>query len=132
MKTTPYGFSVTLSLPYDQAITRTREALHAEGFGVITEIDVKKTIKDKLGMEFRPYVILGACNPALAHRALLAEPEIGLQLPCNVLVYGTDGGTTVSVVDATTRLGQSQNAELQVVSHEVRQRLQRVLERVLG
>jgi len=127
----PLGMSVTLALPYNQAAARTREALKSEGFGVITEIDVRKTMKEKLGAEFRPYVIFGACNPSLAHRVLSAEPEMGLLLPCNVVVYEASGGTRVSAIDPTVRLGDSENPELRAVAQEVRARLQRVI-KLLG
>src|SRR6266545_7610156 len=96
-----YGFGVTVNLPYAQAIERTRAALKEQGFGVLTEIDIAKTLRDKLDADFRPYVILGACNPPLAHRALSAALGIRLLLPCNVVVYDNgDGTSTVELMDS--------------------------------
>lgn len=100
-----YGFGTTLKLPYEQAIERTRAALKDQGFGVLTEIDVRKTMQEKLNTEFRPYVILGACNPPLAHRALSTDLGVGLLLPCNVIVYDNgDGTSTVEMMDPEAAL----------------------------
>ena len=100
-----FGFGATLTLPYEQAVERTRAALKEQGFGVLTEIDVKQTLKEKLGVDFRPYVILGACNPPLAHRALEANLGIGLLLPCNVVVYDNgDGSSRVEAMDPEAAL----------------------------
>ncbi len=128
-QTTPYGFSVTVSLPYDAAVERTRAELAKEGFGVLTEIDIRKTMKQKLDVDFRPYVILGACNPPLAHRALSAEREIGLLLPCNVIVYAADeaGKSVVSAMDPEAALSLAARPEIEPLAREVRQRLERVL-----
>lgn len=127
--TTPYGFGVTLDLPWEEAVRRTREALAAEGFGVLTEIDVQATLKKKLDVDFRPYVILGACNPPLAHQALTAEREIGLLLPCNVIVYAGDqpGTTHVSAMDPEPMLRLAQRPEIEPLATEVRTRLHRAL-----
>jgi uncharacterized protein (DUF302 family) len=127
-----YGLSVEVALPYDQAVENTRAELAREGFGVLTEIDVRATLKKKLDVEFRPYVILGACNPPLAHRALLAEREIGLLLPCNVIVYATDtpGRTAVAALDPVEQLGLTGNAGLRPLALEVRASMERVLDRV--
>lgn len=128
--TLPYGFGATLNAPYEETLTRVIESLAAEGFGVLTEIDVRATLKTKLDVDFRPYVILGACNPALAHRALTAEPEIGLLLPCNVVVHaGDEAGTTiVSVMDPEAALSLTGNDSIASVAADVKVRMQRVLE----
>lgn len=121
-----YGMVVHLDAPYEEAIARTTAALQSEGFGVLTEIDVKATMKKKLDVAFRKYVILGACNPRLAHQALTAEPELGLLLPCNVIVYEDNGGSTVSIVDPAQMLSVADNPALQPIAGEARERLQRV------
>ncbi len=121
-----YGLVVHLDAPYEVAIARTTASLQAEGFGVLTEIDVRATMKKKLGVDFRKYVILGACNPTLAHRALTVEPQLGLLLPCNVIVYEEHGGTTVSIVDPAQMLGVAANPALEPVAGEARERLARV------
>ena len=127
-----YGMTRTVRLGYEEALTRTREALAGEGFGVLTEIDVTATLRQKLGVEFRPYVILGACNPPLAQRALEAELEIGLLLPCNVVVYAAEdpADTVVAALDPVEALSLSGNPAVQPIAEEVRGRLQRVLEKV--
>ena len=123
---TDYALQVQLDLPYDQAIDKVAAALKEEGFGILTEIDVKATLKKKLDADFRKYVILGACNPPLAHRALSTELEIGLLLPCNVIVYEEDGGSVVSIVDPISMLGVVESPELEPVASEARARLERV------
>ena len=132
--TTRYGISTTVPVPFDQALTRTREALGSEGFGILTEIDVRATLRKKLDVEFRPYIILGACNPPLAHRALQAELDIGLLLPCNVVVYSTDdpARTVVAALDPVEALSLSGNEAVQPIAEEVRSRLQRVVASVGG
>jgi uncharacterized protein (DUF302 family) len=119
-----------VSLPYPEAVARTRELLKEEGFGVLTEIDVQKTLKEKLGAEFRKYVILGACNPLLAHRALQAEREIGLILPCNVIVYEEGTGSVVSVTDPIPALGLVGNDTLRPIAEEAAARLHRVINKL--
>jgi uncharacterized protein (DUF302 family) len=125
-----YAFTIHLDLPYETARERTEEALRVQGFGVITEIDVRQTFRAKLDVEFRKYAILGACNPSLARRALSTQPQVGLLLPCNVIVYeDEDGsGTTVSVVDPLGMLGDIDVPELQDVAAEAHGRLAKVAE----
>lgn len=121
------GFYVIMNTSYEKAVERVTAELKAEGFGVLTEIDVKRTLKDKLGVEFRPYVILGACNPPLAHRALQADPNVGLFLPCNVTVAAQDDGTTmVSIIDPNKMLELVMSDELDAVAQEAESRLRRV------
>lgn len=124
-----YYFSRTLDLPLDQAVERVTEVLKQEGFGVLTDIDVRATLKKKLDVDFRPYRILGACNPALAHRALQAEDKIGTMLPCNVIVQQTDDGQTeVAAIDPVASMQAVDNTTLGPVAQEVRTRLQHVVD----
>jgi uncharacterized protein (DUF302 family) len=124
---TSYGFGATLPIPYEEAVVRIKEALKAEGFGVLTEIDVRRTLQEQLHTEMEPYVILGACNPSLAHRALTQEPEVGLLLPCNVVVRAEDAHSRVDIVDPQVMLGIIDNAQLSSIAKEAKQRLQRAL-----
>jgi uncharacterized protein (DUF302 family) len=128
-RTTPYGFSVTLRRPYAAAVEDTRAALAAEGFGVLTEIDVQATLRKKLDVPFRPYVILGACNPPLAHQALTAERDIGLLLPCNVIVYEGDepGTSVVAALDPEKQLAITGRDDIAHLAADVQARLRRVL-----
>jgi len=129
---TPVGIRVKVPLAYAEAVEKTIAALKTEGFGVLTSIDVKQTMKEKLGEEYRPYVILGACNPPLAHRALNVTPEVGLMLPCNVVVYEEEGGCVVSAMDPTAAMQMVSHPELEAVAKEVRAKLERVLQQVAG
>lgn len=126
------GFEATLALPFDAAIERVTEALKVEGFGILTRIDVHDTLKKKIGADFRPYAILGACNPTLAHKALSARGEVGLMLPCNVTVEATgEGGSLVRIADPQMMMtvGDLGNeAALQQVGSDARSRLLRVAE----
>lgn len=126
---TEYTYRKHVSAPYEQAIEQVTAALKEEGFGVLTEIDVRDTFRKKLDVEFPRYVILGACNPPLAHQALLAERELGALLPCNVIVYDDEeGGSVVSAVNPHAMLGVVHNPELDAIAEDVAQRMQRVLE----
>ena len=123
-----YGTSISTGLAYSDAVAATREALRTEGFGVITEIDVKATMQEKLGIEYPGYVILGACNPRLAHRALTEEKELGLLLPCNVIVYETPDGAVVSALDPALMSEVTDNPALGDIATEAASALERVLE----
>ena len=131
-QSTRYGMRTTMELPFELALDRTRKALAREGFGIVSEIDMAMAFKRKLDVTFRPYVILGACNPQLAHRALTLEHELGLLLPCNVVVYADDeqGNSVVAALDPIEALGLSGNEELRPVAEEIRTRLERVLKEV--
>lgn len=126
MKTSEYGIRATTTLSFDDAVAKTREALQEQGFGVLTEIDMKAKLKEKLGVDMQRYLILGACNPPLAHKAVQAEPEIGLLLPCNVIVYETEGGkTVVSAVDPDSMLSVvGDNPTVREVATDARKRLE--------
>jgi uncharacterized protein (DUF302 family) len=124
-----YGIRTTVKGSYEETIPRVTEALKQEGFGILTQIDVKDTLKKKLNVDFPKYIILGACNPPLAHKALSAETEIGLLLPCNVIVYeGTDGQTVVAAQDPDAVLGIVGNPALVSVAKDARERLARMIE----
>ena len=124
-----YSFRTRLDLPYEQTIEKVTAALKEEGFGVLTEIDVKATLKKKLDVDFRKYIILGACNPALANQALNNELEIGLLLPCNVIVYEDEaaGDTVVSIVDPIIMMSVVKNGGLVGIANEAATQLRRVL-----
>ncbi|HEU5288810.1 MAG TPA: DUF302 domain-containing protein [Candidatus Limnocylindria bacterium] len=123
----PYGLRITTALPYDEAVARMKDALKEQGFGVLTEIDVKRTLKEKRDIDFRRYVILGACNPGFAHRALTDEIDIGLLLPCNVVVYEVDEGTVVETIDPVATLGRVRNPALEPLGQEVKEALRTAL-----
>ena len=130
MLTARYTLSETTHLPFREAVQRVRDELAAEGFGVLCEIDVQATLAAKLGAEVEPYVILGACNPPLAHQALEAEPELGVLLPCNVAVYERDGLTRVAAVDPERMLSIVENERLGPIADLVRDKLAAVVARV--
>ena len=124
-----YYYSRTLSLPMEEAEARVTEALAEEGLGVLTKIDVKATLKQKLDVDFRPYTILGACNPAFAHQALELEDKIGTMLPCNVVVQAAgEGRVEVAAVDPVASMSAVENEQLTPVAEEVRERLRRVID----
>jgi uncharacterized protein (DUF302 family) len=123
-----YGYARTLYLSFAEAVERARAALKTEGFGVLCEIDVKEKLREKLGVDFPNYLILGACNPPLAHQALQQEPNIGLLLPCNVVVYESDGRTVVAAIDAAKMLSVVENPALEATASKVNQGLRRALD----
>jgi uncharacterized protein (DUF302 family) len=132
MLATSYTLSDKTTLPFEEAVERVRQELQAEGFGVLCEIDVRSTLKAKLGVEREPYMILGACNAPLAHEALEAEPELGALLPCNVIVYRRDGETHISAIDAERMLSIVGNAQLAPIAADVTRRLADVVARSIG
>lgn len=126
-----YYAARTLDLPFDAAVERTRAALAEEGFGVITEIDVRQVLKTKIGVDFRPYLILGACNPGLAHEALKLEDKVGTMLPCNVVVQAVDEGRSeVAAIDPEASMQAIDNADLKAKAREVGGRLRAALDRL--
>ncbi len=127
-----YGLKKTVGLPPSEAEARVRAELEEEGFSVLTEIDVKATFKQKLDIDFKPYRILGACNPTLAHQALTAEEDIGLLLPCNLVVYEgeSEGTSVVAVLDPVVQLSVTGREDIEPLAREVASRLERVLERI--
>lgn len=122
-----YGFSKAVDLPYEEAIEKVTVELKKEGFGVLTSIDVKDTLKQKINVDFKKYTILGACNPPIAHKALQEEEELGLLLPCNVIVYEKDDMTKVSIFDPMVMTWILENDNMKPIATEVQERLQRVL-----
>ena len=129
-----YAMSRTVPLGQEEADRRVRDELRNEGFGILTEIDVSATLKAKMGVELPPYVILGACNPPLAHAAIEMEPDVGLLLPCNVVVRAApnDGGTIVEALDPVIQLEIANNPRLRALAGDVRARLERAIARVAG
>jgi uncharacterized protein (DUF302 family) len=128
MLRTAYTLSATTDLPFADAVARVRAALKDAGFGVLCEIDVQATLREKLGVELEPYLILGACNPPLAHRAIAAEPDLGVLLPCNVVVRREDGKTQIAAIDPERMLSIVDNDEVVPVAAEVKSRLATVVE----
>lgn len=125
-----YGFTKELSLSLDKAIEVTTEQLKKEGFGILTRIDVHDTLKEKLGVDFKKYVILGACNPSYAHKALLAEEDIGLLLPCNVILYEKDERIVLSVIKPTVAMNMIGTETLKEIAVEIESKLQRAFESI--
>lgn len=125
-----YIFRKTVNLPFEEAIEKVTQELQKDGFGVLTEIDVKATLKKKLDVDFRPYRILGACNPHFAHQALQEEPYIGAMLPCNVIVQQTDNGVEVGAIDPIASMAAVDNPKLGAVAKEVQQMLRNIIERL--
>lgn len=125
-----YGFSKTVDMPFEQAIEKVTTELKKEGFGVLTSIDVKETLKQKINVDFKKYTILGACNPPIAHKALQEEEEIGLLLPCNVIVYEKDDKTRVSIFDPMVMTWIMENDQMKPIATEVQEKLQRVLKAI--
>ena len=130
IETHAYGITRTVDTGYDETIARIRELLKEEGFGVLTEIDVKRTLKEKIDKDVEPYAILGACNPRLAARSLELEPDIGLLLPCNIIVSTRGGKTHVGVVNPQSMVEFTSNPALGEVSREADERLRRVIEKL--
>lgn len=130
MQKTGYALTQDLPLPYAEAVEKVRAALAEEGFGVLTEIDVRETLRKKLDVDFERYVILGACNPPLAHRALQAEHDVGALLPCNVVVHEKGDASRVVVFDPEAGLGMAGNPALEPLGREVAERMRRMLERL--
>jgi len=126
----PYGFGIRLQVPYAEAVERTKAALKEQGIGVLTEIDVRATLKQKLDVDYQPYVILGACNPSLAHRAITADPSVGLLLPCNVVLREVSTGTRVEFADPMSMLQLIDNATVREVAQEARDRIDRVAQQL--
>ena len=126
----PYGTAVAVDLPFDVAVERVKSFLSDEGFGVLCDVDVSKTLREKTGTDFRPYRILGACNPAFALASLSMEPHLGLLLPCNVAVQSLNGQTIVSAIDSRSLLSIVGNPQLEAVAEDVNARLARALERL--
>lgn len=122
-----YGMRAKLDLPYEQAVEKVTAALKEQGFGVLTTIDVKQTIRQKLEKDFRKYVILGACNPQLSHQALTDELEVGLLLPCNVIVYEDEGKSIVSILDPVEMMGLAGNTALEPVAKQAKEKLELAL-----
>ncbi len=125
-----YGFRKEIDLPFDKAVEAVTEELKKQGFGILTRIDVKEKFKEKLGIDFKNYVILGACSPPQAHKAILAEEDIGLMLPCNVLVYEKEGKTILSIIKPSAGMGMIDNEALRQIAKEVEARLKQVFDSV--
>lgn len=126
-----YGFTKESDIPFEKAIEAVTEALKKEGFGILTKINIKEKLKEKLGIDFKKYVILGACNPHSAHKAILAEENIGLMLPCNVIVYEKGDKTVISIIKPTTAMGTINNEELKKIAADVEAKLKKVFDSIM-
>ena len=122
-----YGFTKEVDLPFEEVIVKVTEELKKEGFGILTKIDVREKFKEKLGIDFKKYVILGACNPASAHKAILAEENIGLMLPCNVIIYEKENRTTISIIKPTVAMHMIDNKDLEEVAGIIETKLKQVV-----
>ncbi|MQY65732.1 MAG: DUF302 domain-containing protein [Clostridia bacterium] len=125
-----YGFTKEVKLPFEEVIAVVTEELKKEGFGILTRIDVQEKFKEKLGIDFKKYVILGACNPASAHKAIVAEENIGLMLPCNVIVYEKEDKTVVSIIKPTVAMRMIENEELKQIATQVETKLKNVFDSI--
>ncbi len=125
-----YGFTKEVKLPFEEVIAVVTEGLKKEGFGILTRIDVQEKFKEKLGIDFKKYVILGACNPASAHKAIVAEENIGLMLPCNVIVYEKEDKTVVSIIKPTVAMRMIENEELKQIATQVETKLKNVFDSI--
>ncbi len=127
-----YGFTKEVDLPFEEVIVKVAEELKKEGFGILTKIDVREKFKEKLGINFKKYVILGACNPASAHKAILAEENIGLMLPCNVIIYEKENRTTISIIKPTVAMHMIDNKDLKEVAGIIETKLKQVMDAIRG
>ncbi len=125
-----YGYKKQSNLPFKESLEKIKKTLKSEGFGIITEIDVKKTLKEKLGIEYENYIILGACNPNSAHEALQIEKEVGLLLPCNVVVYKEDGNVYVSAILPTVAMSVIENDKLAEIARMIELKLKRAIDKI--
>ncbi len=132
MEKTDYAFRTVVDLPYEEALRLIKEGLNREGFGVLTEVDVKKVLGEKLDVQFRQYSIIGACNPPLSHRAFTKDIDAGLVLPCNVTVYEDDDRSVVTIADPVVMIAVLRNPNLDEVAREAREKLKRVIKRLEG
>jgi len=130
MERTDYGFRTTVARPYEETVKLVKDELKAEGFGVLTEVDVAKVMGEKLNVEFRPYTIIGACNPPLSHRAFTTDLDAGLVLPCNVIIYDDNGKSAVVIADPVVMIGVLGNPSLADVAREAQEKLKRVASRI--
>ena len=122
-----YGFTKEINKPFEESVKIVTEELKKEGFGLLTKIDVKDKFKEKLGIDFKKYIILGACHPTSAHKAILAEENIGLMLPCNVIVYESGGKSIISIIKPTMAMSMIRNSELKEIAEEIEKKLERVI-----